>query len=587
MMVEILKIGNKFGLRFPYDEVLVMRAKGLPSRSWSKSKALWTFPGTLANWEYINKWFPEATWCNDAKISYADALKRKQKREQVSENKEKSFDLDAEFRGVPFNLFPMKHQKMALFLGRNMESFAYLMDQGTGKTKVVLDDAAHNFRQGKITAILVIAPNSVKTNWVDPAGGEDEVSKHMAPDIPYGKGCWIANPKAFQRKALDEFTKNLGNDDVFKVLVVNVEGISFTKAFKFLQHFVSVERVMVVVDESTRIKNRAAKRTKAAIKLRQECPLARIMTGTPIIQSPLAAFAQFKFLDSDILGFDSYYAFQNHHALMGGYGNYQVLSFRNLEELAGKISSVSYRIMKEECLDLPKKTYQKRTLQMTPDQQKAYNNMRDDMLVNLEQVTEEEGRVSASTVLAQMTRLQQIASGGLPVLNDMGETEYVTSIKGNNVKVDEAMAIIEECQHKLVIWCNFRHEIQIMADALRKANVGFVEFHGGISEEDRVANRQAFQDPRSDVKIFIGQIQTGGVGLTLTQGRTVIYMSNSFSVENRVQSEDRSHRIGQDQGVQYIDLVCVDTIDEKVLKALKEKKKISDEILGDGWKEWI
>jgi SNF2 family DNA or RNA helicase len=569
----------------PTSELNLVKARNIPDRRWLKSLKAWSCRPTMKNMDYIREAWPDAKWDLRAQELYVAATERALKREGIRTGKA---DLDLSLLDhIPFRHPPFAHQKRALLLGRDMPYFAYLMDQGTGKTKVTIDDAAHNYRQNRIDAILIIAPNSVKTNWVnmeDPQN--DEISKHMPPDVMVVKGCWFSQPSKAQAKLYWEFKKACIGADALKVLSVNVEALDGERVAVELMNFISSYRTMIVVDESTRIKTRSAKRTKVAQKLRKECPLARILTGTPVIQSPLDAYSQFKFLDEDVLGFGSFYAFQNHYAQMGGFQNHQVLFFKHLDELSDKISSCSFRVTKTECLDLPPKVYQRREVQLTPDQRKAYDQMRDELFVQYK----DNPPIDAPIALTQLLRLQQITGGFLPRL-DPATGEVIDTIPlcdpKHNPKVQEVLDILAESgSQKMIIWARFRGEIAAMASELKRNGYTFVEFHGGVSEKDRIDARTRFQnDP--EVKVFLGNPAAGGIGLNLYAATIVCYLSNSFNTEERIQSEDRAHRIGTTQSVTYYDLVASGTVDTKVIRALRSNKKIADEVMRDGVIEWI
>ncbi len=309
MIIDVHVDGENLAITFPYDQILVEKIKSMPQRRWDKKNGQWICKPSLANLEYLKHWFPHAEW-SGAVDKFIDAsLERKEKREAIAAAKA-SADYDfSVLDGIKFLLPLLEHQKIALLLGRDMPHFAYLMDQGTGKTKVVIDDAAHNYRQGRITGMVVFAPNSVKSNWVDPSDtypitddplDMDEITKHMAPDVPINGGSWVSSPTRREREIYKRFRSRWGEEAVLHVLVVNVEALYVKRVVQELTEFVTTHQCMAVCDESTRIKNRAAKRTKNAIKIRDMCPMARIMSGTPLIKSPLDAFAQFRFLDEDI-----------------------------------------------------------------------------------------------------------------------------------------------------------------------------------------------------------------------------------------------------------------------------------------------
>lgn len=584
-MIEVLPVSStELGLKFKYDPILVERAKGIPQRRWDKDKKLWTFKPTIENIEFVRKWFPNAAWDDKCQTFEKEAKERQRQREKVAERK-RTGDIDFKvLDGVPFRMEPKTHQKVALILGRDMPSFAYLMDQGTGKTKVIIDDAAHNFREGRIGGLLVIAPNSVKTNWVDPDGsGDDEITKHMPPDIPYNAGCWVSVPTGKQKKIYEVFKDKQLQGMMLHILVVNVEALHVERVQDELRKFCNKFAIMIVVDESTRIKHRQTDRTQVAIKIRQLCPIARIASGTPIIKSPLNAYSQFKFLDPDIIGYSNYRSFENHFAIKGGYGGYQILTYQNIDELTEAIDKVSYRVLKDDCLDLDPKVYQKRMVPLNSEQLPIYRSMKENAIADIEGLE----RIEATIVLTKYLRLQQITSGFAPVLNEAGEMLSYQPLGKPPPKIEEALNIIDECQGKVIIWCRFIPEIKMMAEALKKEKISYVEFHGAISEADRLDARRAFQSASENPRVFLGQVQTGGVGITLSKARTVIYLSNTFNTEDRVQSEDRAHRIGTEGSVTYIDLIAPGTVDQHIIRSLREDKKLSDMILKDGIRAWI
>jgi len=258
----------------------------------------------------------------------------------------------------------------------------------------------------------------------------------------------------------------------------------------------------------------------------------------------------------------------------------QVVGYRNLEDLKGRIEPWSFRVTKDECLDLPAKIYRKRYVDLGPKQLRTYIELRESYMAEITA-----GEVlTAPLALTRLLRLQQIIGGYVP--SDDGPTVAIE----DNRRVDALMEEIEDAGiQKTIIWCKFRAEIEEIAKRLH-AEYGMeslVEYHGDTSGDDRVAAIKSFQDPSSGVWIFLGQIHTGGIGITLNKATHVIYYSNDFSLEQRLQSEDRAHRIGTTQHVTYTDLIAQGTVDEKIVKALREKKNIADLLTGDEIKNWL
>lgn len=593
--ITILPVNSReLGLQFKYDAVLAERARGLPQRRWDREKKLWAFMPSPANLEYIKHWMPSAVWHPDCAKFNQEVQERKKERDKIRQLKQTG-DIDLSILdNVPFRLPPKKHQKIALALGRDLEAFAYLMDQGTGKTKTIIDDAAHNFRMKRINALLVIAPNSVKTNWVSPdaPGSEpDEITKHMAPDIPWVAGCWMSKQTKAQKKRFEQFEitdRQTEPWDYLRILVVNIETIGNERCNKYVEQFVRDHNTMIAIDESTRIKHRTSIRSKACHKLAPLAKIRRIASGTPVIKSPLHAYSQFYFLDPEIIGYSNYKSFEAHYGILGGYEGREVLSYQNLEELQVKLDSASYRVLKEDCLDLEPKIYQRRNVAMSQDQKHAYETLREEAIYEFENAeTKESNWVEANIVLTKYLRMQQITSGFIPILGPDGIQTGYQPFQEMPPKIAEALDIIDECQGKVIVWCKFRPEVDLLCKALKKAKIPFVEFHGGISESDCIKNRQKFQEGNDDIKVFVGTMSKGGIGITLTAASTVIYLSNSFDTEARVQSEDRSHRIGTVHSVAYIDLVVPGTVDVKIIQCLRDDRRISDMVMKDGIRKWI
>ena len=252
-------------------------------------------------------------------------------------------------------------------------------------------------------------------------------------------------------------------------------------------------------------------------------------------------------------------------------------SYKRLDELADNIKAFSYRVLKEDCLDLPDKIYTKREIELTEEQSKAYATMKSAALALLK------GKMAtAPHVLTQLMRLHQITCGHLK--NDDGT---ITKIKNNRIK--ELLSLLEEVEGKVIIWANYIYDIENIVENISEeyGEDSIVQYYGAISSQDRADAIKKFQDPNSNVRFFVGNPQTAGYGITLTAANNVIYYSNGYDLEKRLQSEDRAHRIGQSKSVTYIDLIAPKTVDEKIVKALRSKMDIANTIMDEDWKEWI
>ena len=472
-----------------------------------------------------------------------------------------------------FKTKPYKHQLTALEKSWNKENFAYFMEMGTGKTKVLIDNIAMLYDKGKIDGALIIAPKGVVKTWY-----EQELPTHLPNHIENVTVLWQPNITKTQREKLESLFEI---ETAFHILIMNVESLSTDKGVKFASKFVNSHKTLMAIDESTTIKTPTAKRTKNIIGIGKLAKYKRILTGSPITKNPLDLYTQCEFLDPWLLDFTSYYAFRNRYAEMKTmhiHGrSIQVISeFKNLGELSETVKNFSYRVLKEDCLDLPDKIFIKRHVSLTPDQKKIYEQMKKAAMAVLE------GKVTTTmTVLTQLMRLHQITCGHF--IADDGSTQSVDSNRLN-----ELMNILEETEGKAIIWANYQLSVGEIIQRIIKeyGEDSYVHYYGLTPQEDRQDFIRKFQnDPKC--RFLIGTPQTGGYGITLTQANTVIYYSNSYDLEKRLQSEDRAHRIGQKKPVTYVDLIAEDTVDEKIVKALRNKINIASEVMGEELKDWI
>ena len=472
-----------------------------------------------------------------------------------------------------FKKKPYAHQLTALEKSWNRQTYAYFMEMGTGKTKVLIDNLAMLYDKGKVDGALIIAPKGVVGTWYN-----NEIPAHLPDHIDDVTVLWQANITKQQQEKLDYLFEPEEN---LHILIMNVEALSTTKGKDFAEKFLDSHNTLMAIDESTTIKNPNAKRTKNILKLSESAKYKRIMTGSPVTKNPLDLYSQCEFLDPWLLDYTSYYAFRNRYAemkTMHAHGrSIQVVDkFKNLGELSDTLKNFSYRVLKEDCLDLPDKIYMKRNIKLTPDQFKIYKQMKDQAIAMLN------GKVtSTATVLTQLMRLHQITCGHFTA--DDGSTQAIS-----NNRMDELMGVLEETEGKAIIWAHYQYDItNIIQNVVKKYGEGsIVDFFGLTPQEERQPNIKKFQDdPRC--RFMVGTPSTGGYGITLTAANTVIYYSNGYDLEKRLQSEDRAHRIGQQKPVTYVDLICDDTVDEKIVKALRKKINIASEVLGEEMKSWI
>jgi SNF2 family DNA or RNA helicase len=466
---------------------------------------------------------------------------------------------------------PFAHQKKALEMSWDKEVFAYFMEMGTGKSKVLIDNIAMLYNAGKINGALIVAPKGVYKNWFD-----SEIPNHMPDYVPKKVSLWRTDPNAKDLKPMFKAEADL------HILIMNVEAFSTKKGMHFAEKFLNSHETLMAIDESTTIKNPGALRTKNIVSLRPLTKYRRILTGSPVTKSPLDLFTQCYFLDPYLLDQSSYYVFRTRYAVcrkinVSGRQVEIVVGYRNLPELSEKLKPFSYRVLKDDCLDLPKKTYMKRTVELTAEQKKVYKQMKQEAIAFLN------GKmVTSATVITQLMRLHQITCGHFKS-ND----GTVQDLKNN--RISELLDIIQEVEGKAVIWAHYRHDIEKIVEAISKkyGENTVVTYYGDTTTDDRQKAIKKIQDENSPVRFIIGTPQTGGYGITLTGASTMIYYSNGYDLEKRQQSEARIDRIGQKKPMTYIDIMAEDTIDDKIVKSLRNKVNIATEIMGEELKAWI
>ena len=468
---------------------------------------------------------------------------------------------------------PYEHQRVALEKSHSQRNYAYFMEMGCGKSKVLIDNITWLYEGGHIDTAIVVAPKGVYRNWQI-----SEIPAHLPEDIEHEVYVWNPNPNKTQTNHL---TEGVTQREKLRILLVNVEGFATPKVRKYLEMFVRGSAFLLAVDESTTIKNPKAKRTKALVALGKGASFRRILTGSPVTKSPMDLYSQCEFMSKELLGHDSYYSFQGRYAItrtqrMGNHSFQQVVGYRNLDELSTKLDRFSYRVTKEDALDLPDKVYTIRHVALTDEQLKHYMSLKNAAIALLD-----DGElVSAPAVMTQLLRLQQVLCGHL--MTDDGElVEFKTK------RLDALLETIEEMAGKVIIWSRFRYDIKAIVATLAKAygSGSVVSYFGDTTDEQHQNAITSFQF--GDARFFVANPQTAGYGLTLTAATNVIYYANDFNLETRVQSEDRCHRIGQKNTVTYVDFLSKGTIDEYIVKSLRAKIDLSAKTLGEEARKWL
>jgi len=468
---------------------------------------------------------------------------------------------------------PYEHQRIALERSYDKINYGYFMEMGCGKSKVLIDNMAWLYENKKIDTAIIVAPKGVYRNWQ-----VSEIPAHLRDDIKHEVYVWNPNPNKSQKEHL---LSGIEERSKLRILLVNVEGFATPKVRAFVEKFVRGSTFLLAVDESTTIKNPKAKRTKALVALGKAASFRRILTGSPVTKSPMDLYAQCGFMDKVLLGFESYYSFQGRYAItrtqrMGGHSFQQVVGYRNLDELSDKLEGFSYRVTKEDALDLPDKVYTVRHVSLTDEQIKHYMTLKNAAIALLD----DGGLVSAPAAMTQLLRLQQVLCG-----HTMTDDKELVEFKSR--RIDAVLDTIEEMSGKVIIWSRFRYDIRNIEAALKKAygSDSTVSYFGDTSDDDRQKAIQSFQF--GDARFFVANPQTAGYGLTLTAATNVIYYANDFNLETRVQSEDRCHRIGQKNTVTYVDLVSKGTVDEHIVKSLRAKIDLSAKTLGEEARQWL
>ena len=481
---------------------------------------------------------------------------------------------EKDFVEYKFKTKPYKHQFDAFMISKDKESYALFMEQGTGKSKVIIDNFAYLFRKGKIDTVVIAAPKGVYRNWI-----ASEYETHMPDDVREFTKLQIWSP-AETISNIDNLVEFLKESNKLRFFVVNIEALSTEKGKNYVHRLLNTGKSFFVIDESSNIKNRTARRTKNCHKLYKLAKYRRILTGTPVTQGPLDLWSQMHFLDPYILQ-NSFYAYRNTFCVirrrrLTTHTFDEVVGYQRLEELQEILKPYSFRVTKEECLDLPPKVKVIRHVEMTPEQKRMYVTLKKRAIVELER----EKIVSAPLIITRILRLQQILCGFIKYDNG---TEEV--IEGENPRIQELLDVIEETQGNIIIWATYRNSIKLIRDSIAKVYGAskVATFFGDTESEERQEIVKNFQS--GEIRFFVGQPRTGGYGITLTNAKTVIYFNNTYDMEVRLQSEDRAHRIGQKDKVTYIDFVCPNTLDEKIIQVLNNKKKLADEITGDKWKQ--
>lgn len=440
--------------------------------------------------------------------------------------------------------------------------FGELFEMGCGKTLTTIAVAGALYNLGKIDRVLVVAPTSVCSVW------PHDLNQFAA--FPWEARVLLGDKKK-RLKALNEL-----ENWPFKALRIAVINYESTHREGIFEALATYKPDLIVCDESQRIKNPSAAQSKALHKLGDAAPFRMILSGTPVQNNAVDLYSQYRFLDPAVYG-ANFYAFKNRYCIMGGYGQHQIVGYRNMDELVEKEHSVAYRVTKEECLDLPQQTFINRYVQFTDAEQAIYEQLRKSSFLELE--TGE--NVTATTILTMYLRLMQL-TGGFLTADESTRPKQV-----NTAKLDALADIVDDyvvdAGKKLVIFARFRAEIAAIENLLRLRKIQYGSIYGDVPMEERGKIVEDFQT-NPDTKVFVAQIQTAGLGITLHAASTAVFYSYDYNYANYAQALARIHRIGQRFPVTYIHLVVDGSIDEKILAALENKEDMAKTVV-DSWRE--
>ncbi len=491
---------------------------------------------------------------------------------------------------------PFNHQHEEFIHHGKDSSRGLLWEQGCGKTKPVIDTVAYLYETGEVDALLVIAPNGVHRNWVS-----DEIPAHMPDRVQEKTVChiWYSTGTKRHMKSYQDCLNHRG----LAVLVMSYDAIMTKAGQKAWKQFLTKRRCLYVLDESQRIKTPGAKRTKRILGSREAAQYRRILSGTPVANTPFDVYSQLKFLEPTVwlkYGISSFAAFKSYFGVWETWETKderqypKCVAYRNLEILAQETARLGSRVTKDQVLDLPPKLYSKRYFELTKTQADLYNQVRDEYLLDLET-----GQLTIMLAIVRLLRAQQVVCGYFPTSDDNPTLRH---IPGANPRVDLLGEICDDLPHSAIIWCRFREDVQLVAQKLGKR---CVVVDGSVPSQKRGPLLDAFQ--KREIQFMVANPACIGTGVTLTAARTVVYYSNSFNYEHRSQSEDRAHRIGQEHPVNYVDIVAMlpdaqgvlsdkkdgrflsggETIDSRIIESLRKKSDVASLITGDNMREWI
>lgn len=466
---------------------------------------------------------------------------------------------------IDADLFP--HQESWKRLSEGEPKLLLHAEMGLGKTLMSmlwLQNYGVNPRD-----VLVVCPNSLLLNWVA------EFKKFTGEEAHAVMGTTAQRIKALEKPGMHIIS--------YDYVAVNAPARKGTtmkedkegrKAYfwKLLS-----KKSTIIFDESHKVKNPSSMRSKVIHKFFSQRERCLLLTGTPLSQGPQDYYSQFKLINSELLG-ASYTAFKNRYCFSeqvrgAPMGVSRIIGYKNLDELTRIIEPYTVTFLKKDCLNLPEKIYSVRHVELSSDQRMAYNQMHSDMLLWLQERSET-SPITANNILTRLLKLSQITQGFISQKED--EDTTTLHVFKENPKLDALEEILEELAgDPLVITCRFKFDILQIRTLLNKLKISYSVIDGSVPAKDRQQIAEDFQAGK--FRVMLGELRTLGVGFNLTQASTMVCYSNNYSLVDRLQAEDRIHRIGSvGRNCHYIDLVAQKTVDEEVISAIRSKQEVAN-----------
>lgn len=568
--------GKSLRLQFPYNPSTINSIRLIAGAKWEPMSKSWMIPFSSAVIDLLKKIFPDLEFGSNLK---SHSICTTENLIEATERKFLPKATKVKITDFVFSTEPYVHQKISFNFARALPQTGLFLEMGLGKAKITIDLNTWRFRQKQIKRVLVVCPNSVLPQW------GVEIERHGSPDF---KKYEILEGGSRQKLAE---CQRLITEGFQGFIIVNYDALlhMYTQLMEMQR---GSERLFdsMCLDESSFIKHATSKRSKICWKLGQTVQFRNILTGTPITQSLEDIFSQYRFLKSEIFGIYST-AFRGNYLILGGFEMRQIIGYRNIEDVLRKIYSISIRFTKDRCLDIPPKVYETRYARMDVDISRKYKTLEKECVVEFAGK-----QIAAPLVMTKIMKLSQITGGFIYEQGDDGQ-RIATHRIHRPAKLSVLEEILDEAPgRKMIIWCRFTEEMKLIRDLLCARGVKYVSMAGDvkISGSKQKKGEQCacgdcrgcfvrqFQDDPSTT-IFLGQIATAGMGITLTAADLVVYYSNDYSLEHRLQSEDRCHRIGQTKSVTYIDILAETsnggkTIDHDTLTVIQGKNRFANEI---------